>query len=117
VRQPFNINSIAQAGALAALDDVEHMQKTRENNARGLRFYADAFEQLRLEHVPSAGNFILVRVGDGQAVFNALQKLGVIVRPMGGYQLPEWIRISVGTPTENQRCIAALTEVLRRTSP
>lgn len=112
VRQPFNINSIAQAGALAALQDEEHMGRTRENNAAGLKFYENAFRSLGLRYVPSAGNFILVHVGDGQRVFNEMQKLGVIVRPMGGYQLGEWIRISVGTPNENERCIEALKRVL-----
>jgi histidinol-phosphate aminotransferase len=112
IRQPFNINSIAQAGALAALDDREHMRRTRENNATGLNLYVDAFQKLGLEFVPSSGNFILVRVGEGQRVFEAMQKLGVIVRPMGGYQLPQWIRISVGTPEENDRCIKALKTVL-----
>lgn len=114
VRQPFNINSIAQAGALAGLDDDEHLRKTRENNFAGLHFYETEFRKMNLEFVPSAANFILVRVGEGQRVFNELQKLGVIVRPMGGYQLPEWIRISVGTPAENQRCLAALKQVLQR---
>jgi histidinol-phosphate aminotransferase len=114
VRQPFNINSIAQAGALAALEDVEHMRKTRENNSRGLRLYTEAFQKLGLEYVPSSGNFILVRVGDGQGVFSALQKQGVIVRPMAGYQLGEWIRISVGTPQENERCLATLKSALGR---
>ena len=112
IRQPFNINSIAQAGALAALDDADHMRRTRENNATGLKLYEDAFKDLALEFVPSAGNFILVHVGEGQRIFEALQKLGVIVRPMGGYQLPEWIRISVGTPEENQRCIESLKTIL-----
>jgi histidinol-phosphate aminotransferase len=108
IRQPFNINSIAQAGALAALDDAEHMRKTRENNARGLDFFYRAFRDLKLECVPSSANFILVRVGEGQRVFEAMQKQGVIVRPMGGYQLPEWIRISIGTPKENERGLKAL---------
>src|SRR6185369_3201387 len=63
-RQPFNINSIAQAGALAALDDAEHIRRTRENNARGLKFFAGAFRQMKLEFIPSGANFILVRVGD-----------------------------------------------------
>jgi histidinol-phosphate aminotransferase len=107
-RQPFNINSIAQAAALAALDDAEHMRKTRENNARGLVFFERAFRDFKLEYVPSFANFILVRVGEGQKVFEAMQKLGVITRPMGGYQLPEWIRISVGTPQENERGLKAL---------
>lgn len=114
VRQPFNINSIAQAGALAALDDAEHMRRTRDNNARGLKFYADAFKGLNLEFIPSSGNFILVRVGEGLRVFEAMQKLGVIVRPMGGYQLPEWIRISVGTPAEDERCIESLKKTLAK---
>ena len=115
VRQPFNINSIAQAGALAALDDAEHMRRTRDNNTQGLKFYAEAFQKLGLEFISSAGNFILVRVGEGQRVFEAMQKLGVIVRPMGAYQLPEWIRISVGTPAENERCAKALNKVLPAT--
>ena len=112
VRQPFNINSIAQAGAIAALDDAVHMKKTRENNARGLEFYAQAFREMKLEFVPSAANFVLVRVGEGQKVFEAMQRQGVIVRPMGGYQLPEWIRISVGTPQENERCLKVLQKIL-----
>jgi histidinol-phosphate aminotransferase len=112
IRQPFNINSMAQAGALAALDDEEHMAKTRTNNTVGLRLFEDAFSKRGLEHVPSAANFILVRVGDGGKVFEALQRLGVIVRPMGGYRLPEWIRISIGTPAENARCLSALQKVL-----
>ena len=112
IRQPFNINSIAQAGALAALEDTEHMSKTRANNALGLDFFQRAFRELKLEYIPSAANFILVRVGDGQKVFEAMQKLGVITRPMGGYQLPEWIRISIGAPSENERCLKALKDVL-----
>jgi histidinol-phosphate aminotransferase len=114
IRQPFNINSIAQAGALAALDDEEHMRKTKKNNARGLKFYEAACRELNLEFIPSTGNFVLVRVGNGQQVFEQMQKLGVIVRPMGGYQLGEWIRISVGTVGENARCVQALKAVLGR---
>jgi histidinol-phosphate aminotransferase len=111
-RQPFNINSIAQAGALAALDDAGHIHRTQENNAQGLKFFADAFQQMKLEFIPSGANFILVRVGDGQRVFEEMQKQGVIVRPMGGYQLSEWIRITVGTPQEKKRCLAALQKAL-----
>lgn len=113
IRQPFNINSVAQAGALAALGDETHIQASRANNSAGLKVFAQAFEQMGLAYVPSAANFILVRVGEGQKVFNALQGLGIIVRPMGGYQLPEWIRISIGTPAENSRCLAGLRKVLR----
>jgi histidinol-phosphate aminotransferase len=108
VRQPFNINLLAQTAALAALDDIEHVRRTRRNNFAGLEFFERAFRSLKLEFIPSAANFILVRVGDGRKVFEAMQKRGVIVRPMDGYQLPEWIRISIGTPEENERCLAAL---------
>jgi histidinol-phosphate aminotransferase len=112
IRQPFNINSVAQAGALAALDDTAHAEKTRRNNARGLKLFTRTFRKLRLEFVPSFANFILVRVGEGQRVFMELQKLGIIVRPMGGYDLPEWVRISIGTPKQNARCVTALRSVL-----
>jgi histidinol-phosphate aminotransferase len=116
VRQPFNINALAQAAAVAALDDTSHVERTRKLNSRSHRFFARAFRKLKLEYVPSAANFILVRVGDGRRIFEALQKAGVIVRPMGGYQLPEWIRISFGTTKENQRCVEALEQVLRNTA-
>ena len=113
IRQPFNLNLLAQTAALAALDDVEHVRKTRANNFAGLDFFAKAFRELKLELVSSFANFTLVRVGDGQRVFEAMQRQGVIVRPMGGYQLPEWIRISIGTPQENDRCLAALKTALK----
>ena len=112
VRQPFNINLLAQAAALAALDDDEHVRKTRANNFGGLQFFEKAFRRLNLQFVPSSANFILVRVGEGQRIFDAMQKLGVIVRPMGGYQLPEWIRLSIGTPQENERSLGALEKSL-----
>jgi histidinol-phosphate aminotransferase len=117
VRQPFNINAVAQAGALAALDDTAHAEKTRRINSRGLKFYARACRKLGLEVLPSSANFILVRVGDGHGVFDRMQRLGVIVRPMGGYQLPEWIRISIGTPKDNKRCLAALQSALAKPEP
>jgi histidinol-phosphate aminotransferase len=112
IRQPFNANLMAQVAALAALDDDAHVRRTRQNNAIGLEFFSRAFRKLDLEFVPSHANFILVRVGNGQKVFDAMQQQGVITRPMGGYQLPEWIRISIGTPEENERCLGALKKVL-----
>jgi histidinol-phosphate aminotransferase len=112
VRQPFNTNALVQAGAIAALDDTEHIRRTRENNAAGLTFFETAFTKANLTFVPSHANFVLVRVGDGQRVFTELQRLGVITRPMAGYQLPEWIRITIGTPNENQRCWEALRAIL-----
>jgi histidinol-phosphate aminotransferase len=117
VRQPFNINALIQAAALAALDDAEHIEKTLRNNREGLAWFEQALSALHLEIVRSAANFILVRVGSGQAVFEAMQKQGVIVRPMGGYKLPEWIRISIGTPAENARCVSALAQALGKAPP
>jgi histidinol-phosphate aminotransferase len=112
VRQPFNVNSLVQAGAMAALDDTEHVKRTRGNNFHGMRFLESGLRQLGLTYIPSAANFILAKVGNGQRVCDDLQKQGVITRPMGGYQLPEYIRISVGTPEENERCLAALKHAL-----
>ena len=112
VRQPFNINALAQAGALAALDDTEHAARTRQNNKAGMKYFEAAFRGLGLRCIPSAANFVLVRVGEGARVSEELQKLGVITRPMAGYQLPEWIRITVGTAAENERCLAGLRKVL-----
>ena len=74
IRQPFNINLLAQTAALAALDDVEHVRKTRQNNFAGLEFFERAFRNLKLEFIPSAANFILVRVGNGQKTFEAIAK-------------------------------------------
>jgi histidinol-phosphate aminotransferase len=112
IRQPFNVNLLSQIAALAALDDDEHVRKTRDNNLTGLEFFTRAFRELKLEYVPSNANFILVRVGAGQKIFEAMQQQGVITRPMGGYLLPEWIRISVGTRAENWRCLDALKRSL-----
>jgi len=111
-RQPFNTNAIAQAGAIAGLADEEHQARTRALNDEGLAFYHGAFGEMGLECVPSVANFVLVRVGDGDCVFREMLKRGVIVRAMAGYKLPEWVRISVGTREQNERCIATLREVL-----
>jgi len=116
IREPFNVNAIAQAAALAALDDTQHVQRTRSVNREGLQQLESGFASLGLRFVPSAANFILLHVHDGQRVFQEMQKLGVIVRPMGGYQLPDWIRVSVGTPEENHRCLDALRAVVRATA-
>ena len=112
VRQPFNINSIAQAGAIAALGDADHQVRTRDNNRAGVEYYQSAFKAMGLPYVPSHANFVLVRTGRGAEVFAALQRRGIITRPMGGYGLPDWLRISVGTPAENARCLVALREVI-----
>jgi len=114
IRQPFNINAMAQAGALAALDDDAHLDATRATNREGLAFLEETFRGMGLELVPSFANFSLVRTGNGAAVCQALQKAGVITRPMGGYGLPDWIRVSVGTMDENRKCIEALKPALEK---
>jgi histidinol-phosphate aminotransferase len=113
VRQPFNVNSVAQAAALAALDDAEFIARSFALNRDGLRQLGAGFERLGLRYVPSHGNFVLVQVGDAASVNLGLLKRGVIVRPVANYGLPEWLRVTVGLPQENERFLAALTEVLR----
>ena len=109
VRQPFNTNAVAQAGALAALD-AAHIRKTKAVTRRGLAYLYREFERLKLEYVPSCANFVLVNVGDGDEVFRGLQRRGVIVRPMRGYKMPEWVRVTVGTAEENRKFIRALEQ-------
>lgn len=113
-RQPFNTNEVAQRAALASLADKQHVEATVSNNAKGLAFYEAAFQELGLEYVPSVANFILVNVGDGDQVFADMLKQGVIVRAMRGYKLPGWVRISIGTPEENERCMVVLKDVLKK---
>ena len=110
-RQPFNVNSIAQAGALAALGDEEHQRKTKALVDQGREYLQAEFQRLNLKFVPSFANFVLVRVGDGDAVFQQLMRQGIIIRSMTAYQLPEWVRITVGTMQENRRLIEALSEL------
>jgi histidinol-phosphate aminotransferase len=115
-RQPFNVNSIAQAGALAALTDTAHAAATRKLNSEGMAFYEKAFAARGLEFVPSHANFLLVKTGGGDAVFRDMLKQGVIVRAMSSYKLPDWIRISIGTRAQNERSIEVLDSVLAATA-
>jgi histidinol-phosphate aminotransferase len=113
VRQPFNVNSLAQAAAIAALGDADFLQRSYEVNKAGKAALIDAFTHLGLRFVPSYGNFVLVHVGDAARINLELLKRGVIVRPVGGDGLPEWLRVSIGLPEENQCFVQALTEILR----
>jgi histidinol-phosphate aminotransferase len=112
VRQPFNVTSLAQVGALAGMDDADHVRRTLEVNAAGMAYLARELRRLKIAYVPSQANFILADVGDGRAIYDKLLRLGVIVRPVGGYGLPRHVRISVGLESENQRLVAALETVL-----
>ncbi len=114
VRAPFNVSSLAQVAALAALEDDEHVERTRQCNREGMAYLQAELRRLKLDFVPSWANFLLVRVGNGVRVYEALLREGVIVRPMGVYGFPEHVRISVGSRAENERCIFALERVLRR---
>ncbi len=113
VREPFNVNALAQAGALAALDDEEHLEATRRLLREEKPYLYQALKGLRLEYVPSATNFILFRVGSqAPHVVEALLKKGIIVRDMLAWNLPEYIRVTVGTHEENAAFLKALREVL-----
>lgn len=114
VRPPFNVNSFAQAAAIAALADTGYVDASRALNQRGMRELAAGFDALGLRYLHSHGNFVMVDVGDGMAVFQKLLRAGVIVRPVANYGLPAWLRITVGLPQENARLLAALPAALGR---
>ncbi len=113
VRQPFNVNSLAQAAAIAALADQEFLQRARHLNQSGLAELTDAFTAIGLSVVPSIGNFLLVDLGRPAApVYEALLRAGIIVRPVANYGFPNHLRITVGLPAQNQRLITTLRKVL-----
>jgi len=116
VRQPFNSNLIAQAAAQASLQDTEHVEKSRQTNTEGKKYLYDKLEELGIDYVPSEANFILIHLNkSGQEVTDELLQLGVIVRPTTGYKFPNSIRVTVGTPEQNQRFIEALRKVCSAT--
>jgi len=112
-RQPFNVNSIAQAGALAALEDDAHIRETKRVIDEGRAYLQEQFSEMQVSFVPAVANFVMVNVGDGCAVFEKLLRRKIIVRPLKGYGLPEWVRITVGTMEENRKLIGALRELIR----
>jgi len=113
-RQPFNVNGVAVAAAIAALDDDEFVAKCIRENRAGMTQLEGALKELAIEFVPGCGNFLLAKVGDGARVFGELQQRGIITRPVKPYGLPEWLRITVGTRAQNERLIAALADILPR---
>ena len=108
VRQPFNVNLPALAAAEAALDDSDFLRRARQANAAGLARLAEGFRALGLEHIPGEANFLAVRVPAAGEVFERLLRSGIIVRPLRGYGMPEWLRVTVGTEAQNERLLAAL---------
>jgi histidinol-phosphate aminotransferase len=118
IRQPFNVNSLAQAAAIAAFQDTEFLERGAKLNQEGYQQLTHAFEQMHLHYLPSAGNFILVQVGDddqaGTRVNLELLKQGVIVRPVDNYGLPKFLRVSIGLPQENAAFLVALQKALHQ---
>ena len=112
VRQPFNVNNLAIAAAIAALGDDEFVTASYELNQRGMRQIIAGLDRLGLEYIKPHGNFVTFKVGDGAGVNQKLLQQGVIVRPIGGYGLPEWLRVTIGTEPENTRFLEALEKAL-----
>jgi histidinol-phosphate aminotransferase len=113
VRQPFNVNAAAQWAALAALEDHEHVRQSLDLNREGMQYLTNQIAKLGLEQVPSQANFLLVRVGNGNDVFERLLAQGVIVRPLAVYEFPDYVRVTVGTMEENRKFIEALQKVVK----
>ncbi|MEP6609176.1 MAG: histidinol-phosphate transaminase [Burkholderiaceae bacterium] len=113
VRQPFNVSHVAQAAALAALADRAFLAESYRLNERGMQQLTTVFRELDLGFVPSYGNFVLVNVGDATRVYQELLKRGIIVRPVANYGLPDWLRVTVGLPEENERFLQALRDALK----
>jgi histidinol-phosphate aminotransferase len=112
VRQPFNVNALAQTAAVAALADRAYVEESRRLNREGMWQLEEGLRALGLEWVPSHANFLLVKVGDAGNAYLRLLKRGVIVRPVANYALPEWLRVTIGLPAENERFLAALQSAL-----
>jgi histidinol-phosphate aminotransferase len=113
VRQPFNANSLALAAATAALDDADFVQRTYESNRRGMAQIESGLRELGLEFIPSCGNFIAFKVAGAAAVFRRLLELGVIVRPIANYEMPDWLRVSIGLESENAKFLSSLGQAIK----
>ena len=112
IRQPFNCNNLALAAATAALGDHEFLTRSHDSNRAGMAQIVDGVKRLGLDHIPSHGNFVCIKPGDAAAVNQKLLKQGVIVRPIAGYGLPDWLRVTIGNEVENQRFLEALEVAL-----
>lgn len=113
VRQPFNVNSIAQAAAVAALHDMDFVRQTYELNQRGMQQITAGLNTLGLSYIPSFGNFISFRIGGATAMYRRLLELGVIVRPVANYDMPDYLRVSIGLETENEKFLTALAQAIK----
>ncbi len=111
LQMPFSVGALAEAAAVAALEDTAFTGEVRALNVAERTRLSAAFTSAGIQYVPSHGNFILLRVGDGQSIFQALMRRGVIVRPVANYGLPEWLRVSIGLPRENDLFLHHLLEL------
>jgi histidinol-phosphate aminotransferase len=113
VRQPFNVNQLALAAAAAALNDDAFIAESFDVNARGMQQLTDAFRKMGLQYIPSFGNFVSVKVGDAGVIFQKLLRAGVIVRPVASYGMPQYLRVSIGTESQNAKFLMALEKALK----
>jgi histidinol-phosphate aminotransferase len=113
VRQPFNVSTVAQTAALAALGDTEHLNKSVTLNRRGMQRITEGLRELKLEHIPSFGNFLSFRIGHAMAMYQRLLRRGVIVRPVANYGMSEYLRVSIGLESENEKFLSALASAMR----
>ncbi|QSI78560.1 histidinol-phosphate transaminase [Niveibacterium microcysteis] len=114
VREPFNVNNVALAAAAAALGDEAFVARSYAVNRDGMAQIIAGLKALGLEYIPSSGNFLTFRVGDAATINRKLLEQGVIVRPIASYQMPEWLRVTIGLPAENERFLGALAKALGR---
>lgn len=113
VRQPFNVNHVAIAAAVAGLEDQEFVQSSRQHNREGLDQLTAGLNTMKLTYLPANGNFVTVRFADAVAVNKGLLLKGIIVRPLAEYGMPEWLRVSCGRPEENERFLQALQSIVK----
>ena len=116
VRQPFNVNSVAQAAAVASLRDDAFVRQTHELNRRGMEQITQGLGKLGLEFIPSYGNFVSFKIGNGMKTYRRLLELGVIVRPVASYDMPDYLRVSIGLESENEKFLSALKQALGETA-
>jgi histidinol-phosphate aminotransferase len=112
VRQPFNVNSVAQSAAVAALKDGAFVRQTHELNQRGMKQITDGLSRLGLEFIPSFGNFVSFKVKDATRIYRRLLESGVIVRPIASYDMPDYLRVSIGLESENEKFLSAIQRIL-----
>jgi len=113
VRQPFNVSSVAQAAAVAALGDMAHLNRSVALNTAGMLQITAGLSKLNLDYIPSFGNFLSFRIGNATAMYQRLLKRGIIVRPVANYGMPDYLRVSIGLAAENQKFLSALSDAMQ----